>query len=238
MSSLVSFSEYDIFAYLMVGLATLAVSDIVLGARFLFRETWHTGTVTITVIAAYLVGHIVATPAQWVLEQSLVNGLLGRPSHNLMVPETEAHSGWMYRTVLEYWRPLDKAVQGKIQSKTTAVEEKLFWTAYPVAKANEKVQERLVTFSKLYTFSRNMTFVALLAMVAVGIKGYCARCGWQPDAGHVIRMGMQPWFTQSRWQLVVFAGCAVFLFIRYLTFYRLYSLEVLVTYAFTPAAGS
>ena len=85
MEKIITLTDYDIFAYLMVGIAVLAASDLVLGSRFVFRKQWGFGIVTMMVISAYVLGQILAGPAELILEQIAVRQFLKTPVHYLVL---------------------------------------------------------------------------------------------------------------------------------------------------------
>src|SRR5262245_9779295 len=89
MQSLIALTEYDIFAYLMVGLALLGLSDLIIGTGFLLRSEWNAGIVTMTVIIAYVSGQITSWPAEIAIENGLINYALKPQTHHL-VPNLKA----------------------------------------------------------------------------------------------------------------------------------------------------
>jgi hypothetical protein len=82
--SLVALGDYDIIAYLMVGLATFMVLDLVFGLGLLYRSSWNTGSVSAIVLLAYLVGHLTAIPSKLVFEHWVVDVCLKRPLIHLV----------------------------------------------------------------------------------------------------------------------------------------------------------
>src|SRR6266404_2087221 len=80
----IALGDYDIIAYLMVGLAMFMVFDLVLGTGFLYRTNWNTGSVTGIVLLAYLGGHLISIPANWLFEVKLVSSCLKQPVVHLV----------------------------------------------------------------------------------------------------------------------------------------------------------
>lgn len=246
-------TDYDIFAYLMVGIAALAASDLVFGSRFLIRNSWDFGVATMVVIAAYVAGQIVAGPAEWTLERLLARQLLGDPVHHLVMSKVEYQrlatsaegfdkacearrkelDGILFGTVLSYVQPLPCADQQNIRKNDAAPEgAALFFQAYRAVKNRDHVRDRLSTFSRLYIFSRNMSFVAFLAAFAVAVQALRRRTENKPKpkTRKRPRSKISPWLFDPRWQFILFVGIGLGLLYRYLFFYRLYSIEVLTAY--------
>lgn len=252
MEKIITLTDYDIFAYLMVGIAVLAASDLVLGSRFVFRNQWGFGIVTMMVISAYVLGQILAGPAELILEQIAVRQFLKTPVHYLVLTrkqyeeiaepdndfvarcndryEQTMQERYFITTVLSYFQPLSCVIQQQIRKDKKSIKDgqELFYEAYAIARNDDKTAERLGTFSRLYIFCRNMAFAALLAAVAVLFRWRRGRCAhWRA----LEAAGLSPWLTYPRWQFAIFATAAVALFFRYVFFYRLYSVEVLTAFA-------
>jgi hypothetical protein len=84
-------------------------------------------------------------------------------------------------------------------------------------------------FLKLYGFCRNIAFISFESAIAFGIRA--AFAAWEGPSWFVVERYLQFGFA------AVLLGLA--LLHRYLKFHRLYSVEVLVTFANTlPKGGS
>jgi hypothetical protein len=231
MEKILNFGDYDLFAYLMVGLAAFVVCDLVFGTRLLFREKWHFGTTTAMLIGAYVFGHIIATPAEWILERVFVGKVLGPPTDHLVRNLANKPNCLAGTIFFDYYKPLEQEVSDLVRKKTKLQGQPLFWTAYAVAKKDISAKERLPIFLKLYAFCRNMSFVALVAAFVVLVQ---RRRGYYTDERRAVLLsyqGVPDWLTQPKWQFGIFLAAGLGLFLRYLFFYRLYSVEVLVAYA-------
>jgi hypothetical protein len=251
MEQIVSFTDYDLFAYFMVGFAAFAASDVVLGSHFLLRHAnqWNFATITLIVIGAYLAGQIIALPAEWILDRVVVREVLGQPTE-FLVPDCNKPKSMadVHRHALfDYYEPLKGKLPEQVEEKARiadpgmkdwkeckdgtkqAVGDVLFWLAFPVAKQDKDAYQRMTTFLKLYSFCRNMSFVAFLAAIGAVVRYRhgvpAARLQQLTD------FGIQAWFADPGWQFAVFGGVGLGLFLRYLFFYRLYSVEVLIAFA-------
>jgi hypothetical protein len=105
---LVAFTEFDIFAYLIVGITALAACDLIFGSRLIFRTEWGFGIGTLVAVMAYVVGHLVSIPSDWLMEEGLVKRGLGRPADFLVRPLAEipnpcpprADPNWLQGTLI------------------------------------------------------------------------------------------------------------------------------------------
>ena len=82
------FSDYDIFAYLASGFTALAGWDLLFSTRYVIGAQWSVSSGAITIVAAYVIGQIFASPAAWLIERQFVRRFLGRPS-DLLIRITE-----------------------------------------------------------------------------------------------------------------------------------------------------
>jgi len=228
MSELLRFSDYDVFAYLATGLAALLVADLSCGSTFVVGATWTVASAAITLVGAYVLGQIIASPAAWIVQEWVTNRVLFRPTEILM--GSRRLNGWrraLKRTVLgSYYSPLNEWVQADLRVAARnkcgrdVSGESLFWVAFPVARVDEIAYARMESFLRLYGFCRNLTFVA-----GCGALIFATRCGlhwWQGDT-HLASEALR----YAALAAVLGAG----LFHRYLKFYRAYAQEVLVAFA-------
>jgi hypothetical protein len=232
--SLVSLSDYDIFAYLMIGVAMLAANDLIFGTNNFFKGDWNTGNITITVVAAYVIGQVTAFGAAEVLERATAS-LLGRPIEFLVPGENAKAANWLKcipglgfyfdklhdNTLAEIAKRNEKNLEGA----------ELFWEAYNAVKQNENAFDRITTFSRLYHFCRNMAFASFLAAFVVVVVRIW-RGSTKTPAPVLVFEGLPRWLTIPRWQFVAFTLVGVLLYIRYLEYFRSHSIEVLTTYAY------
>lgn len=221
MDRLLRFSDYDVFAYIASGAAALALTDLIFATQFILGVEWSVSQGLLTIVATYVLGHIIATPSAWLIERVLVRKLLKSPSENLM--GTQPSAGWrrfLARTLLgDFYTPFDIGTRSRLQTimaaNNVAPGEPLFWLAFPEAKTDPIAYGRMVSFLNLYGFSRNMAFV----LIAGGLACIIASA-----------LGMPNGDAQLQWgPISMLAGFGMFH--RYLKFYRLYAVEVLTTFA-------
>ena len=227
MSSLSKVSDYELFAYVASGFWALAISDLLIEPQFIFRIDWTISETALMFMASYIVGHILASPAHAVIERGLVHKILLPPSITLLGKDTrlERRKPLGAKLFRGYYRPLEDDIWKRIlrRSREESGEEKsgeaLFWQAYSVAKNDANVAARIGAFLKLYGFCRNMTFINLcgflLFLVSTTIRSINNDSFALID--HPIWAGLS---------LIVSLG----MMIRFLKFYRLYSVEIFVAY--------
>ena len=246
MEKFLELNEYDIIAYLMVGIAALIIFDLVLGSAFLFRAKWNTALVVGVLIMGYVGGHLVSIPAGWLFRDVVIHGYLKEPIQHL-IPKTgqtppDKTCEWDVVGVKcmsldlwgRYFEPAPKELREQVLHDANGVEgSDLFLKAFKKAKYNEATYARMEIFQRLYLLFRNLAFISVLAVALVAINLFRQAFGAHRDR-HLIYYGVQPWLTNRWWQFVLFTVLSYGLINRFLDFYRLYSLEVL--YGFVAPA--
>ena len=213
------FDPYDFFGYLSSGLLILVGMDMVLGFPAILGREFKVVDSAILIIAIYVTGQIIATPAKALLEDGLVGKVLGRPNVNLFQEKKPRIRGLIFPG---FYLPLPTQTRMKILSKAQnegveGMGEDLFLhVRYSQAVVqDQKLGEKLNSFINKYGFSRNLSFSALL----VGI-------------GCLIKMVLSPGSdTDLRNYGITALITAIFLLYRYLKFFRQYSYEMFNTYA-------
>ena len=213
------FDPYDFFGYLASGLLILVGMDIVLGFPAILGREFKVVDSAILIIAIYVTGQIIATPAKALLEDGLVGKVLGRPNVNLFQEKKPRIRGLIFPG---FYLSLPTQTRMKILSKAKnegveGIGEDLFLhVRYSQAVVqDQKLGEKLNSFINKYGFSRNLSFSALL----VGI-------------GCLIKMVLSPGSdTDLRNYGITALITAIFLLYRYLKFFRQYSYEMFNTYA-------
>ena len=227
MDRLLRFSDYDVFAYLSSGLATFVVVDLAFSTGIIIGADWDAAQGTITVLMAYPVGHMVAEPAAYFLERKFVRQVLRPPSKILLEDVPLARrSRWRRIIFANYHSPapcnvVASVMRGVRQSDTDAtIGEAIFWIAHPVAQRDEIAYPRMQSFLNLYGFCRNLAFVAFCGGLLIGglmiYASLLSSGSFNPERG-LLAAG-------------ILLASAV-LFLRYLKFHRLYTLEALVAFA-------
>lgn len=222
MDRLIRFSDYDVLAYVTSGLLALALADILGATHFVIGANWSVSEGILTVLSSYALGHLLATPSAWLLDEKLVWGLLNRPSQTLMGNRPDhGFRGFIAKTILRnYYTPLNSSLQVRlvriIKTRNLQDAEGLFWLAFPEVKSDPMAYGRMSAFLNLYGFSRNVAFVLGLggvALIATSLLGFLPI----PNDNRV-------WFG-----LAAIVGSFGMLH-RYLKFYRLYGVEVFTTF--------
>jgi hypothetical protein len=214
------FSVYDFFACLSAGFLVIAAADYALNhGRLLTRG--HALFLDLGfVIAAYVAGHVVAELASLLYERRLVARRLGYPT-DILLGRSSSSSAWR-RVVPSYFAALPAATQARVKARAesrdfAAAGQALFYHCHAIVKRDPVVLARLSTFLNLYGFARNNSLASLLAAPILVV-------------GAIFTSGHEG----AKVALAVTALCvAAVLFIRYLKFFRLYTVEVLVSYAET-----
>jgi hypothetical protein len=235
MDSHLSLPDYDIFAYLMVGLALLAASDLIFGTTILVKGEWNPSNTALTVIAAYVIGQLTAFGAATIFESKPVVAALGRPADFLVPSDTTPKINSLRRLTAppSYFLPLHPNTLKSIAAKNEKMlkSEELYWEAYNIVKQDEHAFERMTTFSRLYNFCRNMAFASLLAAITVFTTRVWRWATGTPPPVLAVE-GLPRWLSKPRWQLAAFSFTGVILYVQYLFYLRAHSIEVLTTYAY------
>jgi hypothetical protein len=198
MQNLFKFSDYDIFAYVVAGLALMIGADLVLGWDTIVRRdgSLTVGEGAVRVLGAYVLGMLVAGLSSRVLQRWLEHRVVGQPFGSLMRAADSA--GW--RSVFSsYHHPLSATVRARVKERLEklqswsagditkletfpkgllaggdwlAMSERLFSAAHPSALRDSAAADRMETFLKLYGFCRNLAFVLLVCAVGFAVQCY------------------------------------------------------------------
>jgi len=233
MQRLPQLSDYELFAYLASGFAFLVMWDVWAPSNIVLGANWTVLYGVYIALLSYVLGQIIATPSELVLERWFTSKVLLAPSITLMNCDPRLRKrSFLKRSLLgEYYRPLDANQRSNIDVINTEglTGEALFWNAFVIAKQDMNAYSRMYSFLKLYGFCRNMAFVLLLSssciLIDIAVDSFCGQTGVQ---------------NEQKLRYAVFAFVAgLGMLHRYLKFYRLYSLEVFLSYASSnPMEGS
>ena len=215
----IPFDPYDFFGYLASGLLIIVGMDLVLGFPHVLGQDFKIIESALLIIAIYVVGQIIATPAKALLEGLLVGKVLGRPSINLFREKKPCIRGFIFPG---FYQILPKQARKKILAKarrngiTERGEELFLHARYSRAVLrDQELMEKLTSFLNKYGFNRNLCFSALIVGIAILIKVWL--------------------FPENSAELTKYAiiaiAAAILLFYRYLKFFRQYSYELFNTYA-------
>ena len=181
------------------------------------------------IAVAYLLGQIVAEPSAALLEHGVVRGFLHPPlSVALGLRDPRWRETIMRRlfanreygplpvpTRAKIFRQAAETLNTPLAEMTDA--EAIFGLAFDAARKNADTAARLDQFRNLYGFSRNVSFVSLVAAVLMAIRYYKL----PEDLSRSLLLGGA---------MVLAIG----MFGRFLKFYAAFSTELLRAYANQP----
>ena len=215
----IPFSAYDFFGCLSSGVTTLAGVSFAYRGVEAFRLDLNASQALVLVIVAYLAGHVVASVSSFLLERRLTRRFIGSPTSWLF--RGDRITGW--RRVLEaYHKPLPAVTAKRVlasakrEADIDEPGEALFYHCFGVVRRDEYPRARLAVFLNLYGFARN---TAMASLIGAALIGFAIVVNDQVDPTEL-------------WAGVLLAGfIGVAMYLRYLKFYRQYSVELYVTYA-------
>lgn len=213
----IPFDPYDFFGYLASGLLLVVGMDLILGFPRVLGQDFKIVDGAVLLLAIYIAGHLVATPAKAVLEDGIVEKVLARPNVNLFRKKRP----WVRWLLFPgFYKPLPEPIQRRILAKAesesirSAGEALFLHVRYsPEILSNDKLITKLDSFINKYGFARNLAFTSVLVGAAILVKS---------------RLLPDPILVRYGWTALI-AG--VLLFYRYLKFFRQYSYEMFNTYA-------
>ena len=214
------FDTYDFFGYIASGVLVVAGMDLVLGFPDVLGRDLKALDLVLLILAVYIAGQLVATPAKAVLEDGIVEKLLGRPNVNLF---RERRPRLRWTLFPGFYKPLPPEIRKRVHVRANREDaadsgEALFLHVryHPQIAGDEKLMTRLTSFLDKYGFARNLAFTNIVVGIALlskeGLFGGAA----------------DPPLARYGWTGVV---VGVLLFYRYLKFFRQYSYEMFNTYA-------
>lgn len=208
------FDPYDFFGYLSSGLLILVGMDVILGFPSILVRDWKVVDSAILIIAVYVTGQVIATPARALLEDVIVDKILRRPNINLFRENRPRIRNLFFPG---FYQPLPPETRMKILRKAQeegarGMGEDLFLHVRysKTVVEDQKLGEKLNSFINKYGFSRNLSFSALL----VGI-GCLIKINLLPDSDTNL----------TKYAIAAFVT-AILLFYRYLKFFKQYSYEM------------
>jgi hypothetical protein len=215
----IPFDPYDFFGYLASGLLLVVGMNLTLGFPRVLGQDLKVVDSALLLLAVYVVGQLIATPAKALLEDGLVDRILGRPSINLLREKKPFVRSALFPG---YYKPLPEQIRKKILARaatehiSTPGEALFLHVRYaPEVLNNEKLMAKLGSFINKYGFTRNLAFTSLTVGIALLVRTHST-----PDP------------NVRKYALTAFAA-AVLLFYRYLKFFRQYSYEMFNTYGGT-----
>jgi hypothetical protein len=210
------FDPYDFFGYIASGLLAVVGMELIFGFPQVLGRDLKVVEIAILILAVYVAGQAIATPAKFLLEDTLVHKLLKSPSINLFREKSPRLGRLLFP---RFFKPLPPAIRKRIleaigPGAQSLSGEDLFMTVRYDARIrnDERVMQKLDSFRDKYGFNRNLSFTALAVAAALLLK---AQVAGDPVA--------------LRYGTLAFAA-GVLLFYRYLKFFRQYSYEMFNCY--------
>lgn len=208
----IPFSLYDFFGYLVAGVIYLVAADHILGLSWLGAQKPPLQLQVFWLILAYVIGHVNAHWASWLLEKHVARRL-GPPSKTLF------DRGAKYRFFKHYRSPFSEGTAQAMLDKYEQMagsrepgEDMFLFCYHQVKEQCPQAVSRLNTFVSLYGFARNLTFATLILAVSFTVAA-------------VRGLGAHGWMLAALSLLA-----AITFFYRYLKFYRLLSVEVFASF--------
>jgi hypothetical protein len=212
----IPFDPYDFFGYLASGLLIVVGMQLVLGFPLVLGQELKVVDSAFVLLAIYVAGQIIATPAKAFLEDLVVDKILRRPSVNLLRARRPPIRGILFPS---FYKPLPGPIRRKLLERKTVegiegTDESFFLQVRykPELLENERLSRKLDSFISKYGFSRNLSFSSLV----VG----CALL-WKAFSGHN---------PQTLKYSITALSASLLLFYRYLKFLRQYSYELFNAY--------
>jgi hypothetical protein len=213
----IPFDPYDFFGYLASGLLVLLGMDLVFGFPHILGRDFKVVETVVLLLAVYIAGQMIATPAKAFLEDGVVDKILDRPNVNLFRLKRPWLRGLMFPG---FYKPLPAKIRERILAKAETAgirdtgEALFLHVRYdPQILGDEKLMSKLGSFLNKYGFARNLAFTCLLVGVGLLTK---ARLSSDIQLLHYAYTGL---------------AAALLLFYRYLKFFRQYSYELFNVYA-------
>ena len=211
------FEPYDFFGYLASGILIVVGMQYVLGFPQVTGQDFKIIDAAMLVLGVYVAGQLIATPAKALLEDWIVEKVLGRPHTMLFLEKKPFVRGMLFPG---FYKPLPPNMRKSVLKKVETAgghksgEDLFLYVRYsPQVRNDEKIMARLGGFLNQYGFNRNLSFSSLVVGSAFLIK-------W----GH----GGDP--KMLKFGLTLFAA-GILLFYRYLKFFRQYSYELFNSYS-------
>jgi hypothetical protein len=213
----IPFDPYDFFGYLASGLVIIIGFELTTGFPNVIGAELSTVETALLIVAVYVAGQVIATPAKAVLEDFIIDKILARPSVNLFRTKTPVVRRILFPGFL---KPYPKGVRERIESVLQendingVGDERFLPVRYNEhVTSNDKLMAKLSSFLNKYGFARNLSFVCLLVGIVLLFKDLL---------NEDVRM-VEYWAS--------FLVVGILLFYRYLKFFRQYSFEMFQAYA-------
>ena len=220
----IPFSVYDFFGYLSAGFLTIIAFEYAGGSTNVLHAEHTVAFGFAIIVFAYMVGHIIAHLSSVVFESWLVRKVLKPPEYHLL--KTEADTTLTGKLFPGYFTPLPKDSQSRIIKKAekygiSSFRRAFFFHCHTIVKKDSASLDRLNTFLNLYGFARNMAMALLLSATVLAISAVYHEFIYQSQEkpNHLLCYTVNALIT------------SFFMFLRYLKFFRIYTMEVFLNYS-------
>ena len=112
----IPFDPYDFFGYIAAGLLAVVGMDITLGFPHVIHRDLKAVDGAVLLLGVYVAGQIIANFAKAILEDGVVDKLLGRPSVNLFRKAPRVR-GFLFS---DFYKPLPPEIAASILAKAKA----------------------------------------------------------------------------------------------------------------------
>ncbi|HEX7255164.1 MAG TPA: hypothetical protein VF236_04490 [Gaiellaceae bacterium] len=218
----IPFTAYDIFAYLTSGFVVIAAGDFAFPGSWILDRELTVVQVFVWIGVAYIVGHVVAGLSAPAFQELLVEGKLGKREQALWggakwKKQTRSRLKWLFPG---YFDPLPEDIKARVESKARKESiapdrDGLFLYCDAQMRQKPEVAPVLGNFLNIYAFARNACLAALVAAVLLVVGAIFHRSDWETKA----------------WLAAAAVVVAIFLFYRYVKFFRLYARDVFLFYS-------
>ncbi|KPK71149.1 hypothetical protein AMJ87_07630, partial [candidate division WOR_3 bacterium SM23_60] len=168
----------------------------------------------IVLIIAYIIGHILASPAKILLEILLINKCLGQPTTHLLIKNDR----WYTKIIPDYFAPLPESICSAIMKKVPCKdsEHNLMKSIFTFVEGKLRYKDNLTStldiFLTQYGFCRNISFTLLIISLLFFGVHHKADLDYRITIATAALVG------------------SIVMFLRSLKFHRQYAYELLVTY--------
>jgi hypothetical protein len=220
----IPFDVYDFFGYLASGFLVLCAAGHAFLGTTLDALDLKAGPATFYVLLAYIIGQIIASPSSFFLEGVIVRRWLRSPEEVLLEEVNEdgrpLHE-WFFPG---YYERFSGGTRTRVMDAASAdrVDERgrdLFRHAYVVARQDNTTLQRLSTFLNQYGFCRNICMGLLISAVLLIVGALMDFHHWTPIDTRKLE-----------WAVLALVA-SVGMFYRFLKFFRLYTVEVFLSFA-------
>lgn len=225
----IPFTAYDIFAYVTSGFVVIAAGDFAFAGDWILERELTIVQVFVWIGVAYIVGHVVSGVSAPAFQELLVERKLGKREQALWGGEAWREQTKSALKVLfpGYFEPLPGDIKARVESNARQESidpdgDGLFLYCDAQMRQKPEVAPVLGNFLNIYAFARNACLAALVAAVLLVSGAIFDRTNWETKA----------------WLAAAAVVVAIFLFYRYVKFFRLYARDVFLFYSTVDRPGA